>query len=377
MNMKYLRIGLLSLLIGLPSIVTALDKALPQDVDVFERVVVEQVIDSGVTVGAVDGLPQKTQTIKVKVLEGDNKGKTFIVKNDYIILDKGEHAYIRHQINHLDGTEYITISDPYRLDTLLYIFVIFVLLIIFVGGKQGVRGFISLLGSLVLIFYVLVPMIYSGANAVMVSILVASVIIIFGSYVTHGFSRTTTAAVFGMITTVIVTGLAAFYFVHKAHLTGYTSEEVTYLSLDTKGTISMIGLLFGGIMIGLLGVLYDVAIGQAVAVEELCSVGKQLSKKELFKRGMRIGKEHIGALVNTLAIAYVGASLPLILLLQSSTAGVSFIVNSEIFATELIRILIGSIGLVLAVPVTTWIAVTMLYGKVSDASSDHHLHHHH
>jgi uncharacterized membrane protein len=138
----------------------------------------------------------------------------------------------------------------------------------------------------------------------------------------------------------------------------------------------MVGLLFGGIMIGLLGVLYDIAIGQAVAIEELFRAGKDLSRKEVYARGIRIGREHIGALVNTLAIAYVGASLPLLLLIQSSTVGVLFILNSEIFATEVVRILIGSIGLVLAVPITTLIASYMLQGKARDGESGHHGHRH-
>src|SRR6185503_13234781 len=102
------------------------------------------------------------------------------------------------------------------------------------------------------------------------------------------------------------------------HLSGFNSDESTYLNLGTKGGIDLIGLLFGGIMIGLLGVLYDIAIGQAVAVEELFHAGKSISREEVFRRGIRIGREHIGALVNTLAIAYVGAALPLLLLVQSS-----------------------------------------------------------
>ena len=136
----------------------------------------------------------------------------------------------------------------------------------------------------------------------------------------------------------------------------------------------MVGLLFGGIMIGLLGVLYDIAIGQAIAVEELLSAGPHLSRIDIYKRGIRIGREHIGALVNTLAIAYVGASLPLLLLIQSSTTSLPFMLNSELFATELIRILIGSIGLILGVPITTFIASYMLHGKGvrSSYSQSHH-----
>ncbi len=240
---------------------------------------------------------------------------------------------------------------------------------------QGVRGLASYGGSFVLIFYLLIPSIYHGYAAILVSIEVSSLIIIVGSYITHGFNRTTTAAVLGMILTVVITGLGAWWTVHAAHLSGYTTEENVYLNFDTRGKIDMVGLLFGGIMIGLLGVLYDIAIGQAIAVEELLSIGKHLTRPEIYKRAIRIGREHIGALVNTLAIAYVGASLPILLLIQSSTTGVAFMINNEIFSTEIVRILIGSIGLILGVPITTLIASYMLHGKEM-AKQEAHQHHH-
>ncbi len=146
-----------------------------------------------------------------------------------------------------------------------------------------------------------------------------------------------------------------------ANLTGYTSDEALYLNFDTRGQINFVGLLFGGIMIGLLGVLYDIAIGQAIAIEELFRAGKHLSRADVYRRGIRIGREHIGALVNTLAIAYVGVALPLLLLItNSSTKNFAALINREMFATEIVRILIGSIGLILAVPITTLIASALL-----------------
>jgi uncharacterized membrane protein len=164
--------------------------------------------------------------------------------------------------------------------------------------------------------------------------------------------------------------------VHATHLSGFSSEEQVYLNLNTQGSLDMLGLLFSGIMIGLLGVLYDIAIGQAVAVEELFSAGKHLSRGEIYRRAIRIGREHIGALINTLAIAYVGVALPLLLLLQSSTVNVWFTLNSELFATEIVRILVGSIGLILGVPITTIIATYLLSekpdGTTAAASPAHH-----
>lgn len=343
----------------------------------FEKAKVIEVSDRSTVVIPGTETPSPIQTLKVEVLEGFDKGKIVTFKNDYTQLNVGDTFYVRHEVSKFDSVDTWSVSDPYRLHVLLWLALLFVVLIFLFGGIQGVRGLASLIGSFLLIFYILIPGIYGGYNAVLVSIAVASLIIIAGSYITHGFNKTTTSAVFGMIVTVIITGLGAYYVVYAAHLSGYHSDESTFLNFNTRGTIDMVGLLFGGIMIGLLGVLYDVAIGQAVAVEELCVVGKHLSRKEIYMRAIRIGREHIGALVNTLAIAYVGASLPLILLMQSATTGVLFIINNEIFSTEIVRILIGSIGLILAVPITTLIASYMLYGKVTSSHISSHSGHHH
>lgn len=365
---KLLLISLVGLII-VPLLSFAQEATLIPDTESFEKAKVIQILEQGTTTLAGTNTVGQTQTIKIEVISGPDQGKMVTFKNDYIQLNVGEVFYVRHQSNHLDSTDYWSVADPYRLDILLWLTIAFIVLIFAFGGIQGVRGLASLIGSFFLIFYLLIPGIYGGHNAILVSIGVASLIIIIGSYITHGFNRTTTSAVIGMIVTVILTGLAAYYVVYAGQLSGYSSEESTYLNLNTQGAINMVGLLFGGIMIGLLGVLYDIAIGQAIAIEELFRAGKHMTREEVYKRGIRIGREHIGALVNTLAIAYVGASLPLLLLIQSSTVGALFILNSEIFATEIVRILIGSIGLILAVPITTLIASYILHGKISGEHS--------
>lgn len=312
----------------------------------------------------------KTQTLTIEILEGTDKGRIVTFENDFTQLEKGDVFYVRHIVGGFD-LETWTVSDPYRLGVLLWIGLIFLALVFLFGGLQGIRGLASLAGSLVLIFYLLLPGIHSGASPILVSLGVASLIIFVGSYVTHGVNRTTTAAMLGMVATIIITGIATYFAIDLAQLSGFTSDENVYLNFGTDGRIDMIGLLFGAIMIGLLGVLYDSAIGQAVAVEELFTASKEYTRKQVYLRGLRIGREHIGALINTLAIAYVGASLPLLLLLKQSTASPLYLLNSEIFATEIIRILMSSIGIILAVPITTLIATYMLKGA---RPSGHHAH---
>lgn len=345
------------------------------DTVTLQKAQVLEVSDASTIIIEGTDTPSKSQRIKAKILEGADAGTVADFTNDYIQLKAGDLFYLRHITNRLEGRDMYSVADPYRLNILVILTVAFIILLFIFGGLQGIRGLASLIGSLVLIFYLLLPGILSGHSPILVSIGVASLIIIIGSYITHGFNKTTTAAVLGMITTILITGAMAYWAVHTGNLSGYTSEENVYLNFDTRGSIDMVGLLFGGIMIGLLGVLYDIAIGQAIAVEELFRAGKHMTRLEIYKRAIRIGREHIGALVNTLAIAYVGVALPLLLLLQHSyNLGIGPLINGEMFATEIVRILVGSIGLILGVPITTFIASYMLSGKVRPTSEHSHNH---
>lgn len=368
----------LFILLACPATVSAEELTPIHDTLTFSKAKVVEVSNQHTEILPGTDTPSKSQILKAEILDGTEKGKVVTFNNDYIQLEVSEVFYLRHSTSQSDGTDFYTVSDPYRLDVLIGLAVVFLLLTFLFGGLPGVRGLASLAGSIVLIFWLLLPSILQGFSPIIAAIGVSSIIIVVGSYITHGFNKTTTAAVLGMLVTVVITGLAAFYVVHLTHLSGYASEENVYLNFSTNGSIDMVGLLFGGIMIGLLGVLYDIAIGQAIAVEELFRAGSHMTRIQVYKRAIRMGREHIGALVNTLAIAYVGAALPLLLLMLSSTdTGIPFILNNELFATEIVRILIGSIGLILAVPITTVISSYLLRsmegrGLVGEA----HLHTH-
>ncbi|HYF13273.1 MAG TPA: YibE/F family protein [Candidatus Paceibacterota bacterium] len=304
------------------------------------------------------------QTIRVKLLDGPREGEEMTLENDFLELRVGDVFYLRHTSNIADGRDFYSVAEPYRVPVLAFFVGLFLLCLFVFGGKQGVRGLIALALSLFFIIYLLLPGIVGGYPPMLVAIGVAALIIVLGSYITHGFTITTTTAVIGMLITIAVTGALAYLAIDMARLSGFASDESVYLNFDTGGAIDLVGLLMGSILIGLLGVLYDAAIGQSVAVEELMRAGGHLSPKEIYWRAVRIGREHIGALVNTLAIAYVGAALPLILLFKVSyTQSPLISINQELFATEILRTVIGSIGIILAVPITTAIAVWMLYKK--------------
>lgn len=363
-----------SLLVPVPLVMAETEPAeAPVATNTIERARVIEILTD--TTRKIPGTDTDTtyQSLKAELIDGPNVGTVVMVENDYLNLDVGDEFYANHYSEPASGVDTYSVQEPYRLPVVVGIGILFLLTVILFGGKQGLRGLVALVVSLGAIMYILLPGILAGYSPVLMSVGISSFIVIVGSYVTHGVNRTTTAAVFGMIVTICLTGALAYWSVYMAHLSGYSGEEATYLHFSTQGSIDFIGLLLGGIMIGLLGILYDAAIGQAIAVEELKSVGTHLSSGEIYRRAIRIGREHIGALVNTLAIAYVGASLPLLLLLHFTNMSLAATINQEIFSSEIIRTAVGSIGLVLTVPITTLISIWMLR---EDGASHGHSHTH-
>lgn len=364
--------SLATLIVLVPVFVSA-QELVPDRESILRARVVEIVQQETLPIEGTD-VEALNQTIRAEILEGTKRGQIVTVENDYIRLNEGENFFLRYRTD-IDGTEYFTVSDPYRLPVLYALVGLFVFVVAVFGGAQGLRGLASLIGGFFLIIYLLLPGILAGYSPVVVAIGVASLIIGVGSFVTHGFNRTTLAAVIGMIGTILFTGGLAWASIYFGRLTGFETEEAVYLHFNTGGTIDFAGLLLGGILIGLLGVLYDIAIGQAVSVEEIKGAGTHLKPSEVYARAIRIGREHTGALVNSLAIAYVGVSLPLLLLFYNVGTG-NFLINmnSEIFATEIVRTMVGSIGLVLAVPITTLVSVWMLTGRSIKRGDHGHIH---
>ncbi len=318
-----------------------------------------------------------TEIVMARILDGAERGKNIEFSSVYFQGDgtkmsQGDIMYVtRYQSDGNDpmATVYTYQSvDHYRLAALIFFIILFLACVVFIGGKQGVRGLVSLLGVICLIVFVLLPGVMHGYSPLLLSLIVASLTASIGAYVTHGFSKMTSSAVIGMLLTIIISTLLSSIAVQAGYLSGVTDENTSNL-LGTPGfgSINFQALLLGGIIIGLLGVLYDAAIGQAVAVEELGRAAPTLSRQIIYGRAFRIGREHIGALVNTLILAYIGTSLPLFLSYYGyslfSTAYYSPIINQEWFVTEIIRMTVGGIGLMLTIPITTLVAVWILIPK--------------
>lgn len=299
------------------------------------------------------------QTITAEILDGPKKGAVITIENDYFELEKSDKFYFNYSV-YLDGTEAYGIINIDRKSSLMFLVGFFILVVIIFGRWQGVRSLLALAGSFFAIFYILMPGILSGWNPLLSSVLVASVILFAAIFFTHGFNRESTVAYVGTMIAVFFTSLFAIFSVHFTKLSGFASEASTYLNFNTQGSLDFTALLIGAIIIGVLGVLDDIAVTQAAVVTELYDSNPSLSRSTVYQKALRVGREHVGALVNTLAFAYTGASLPLLLHFYMTSSSFSSAINIELFATEIVRIIVGSIGLILTVPIVTVLAVFLL-----------------
>ncbi len=315
------------------------------------------------------------QVLKAEILEGERKGERVEVENDFLRLKVGDKFYINYLVT-VEGRELYLMGEPYRLDILIYFLILFVITVLVFGGKDGFRSLFSLFGSFAVLIIFLLPMLLEGHSPVFTIVGFASVILALSMYITHGWNRVTHAAFIGTFITIIIVIILSKIGVATANLSGFASDEALYLNINSGGTLNISGLLLGAIIIGVLGILDDISITQSAAVRELFASSPSSSKREIYNRAIRIGREHVGALVNTLALAYAGASLPLLMLFYQSALPISTILNREIFATEIIRTIVGSIGLILAVPLSTLTAI-ILYKKGDNENIKTHSHHHH
>jgi uncharacterized membrane protein len=245
---------------------------------------------------------------------------------------------------------------------MIWLTLLFVALTAAIGRWVGVRSLLGTAFSILVIVRFVLPRILAGHHPVTVSIIGAIVMMAPSLYLVYGWRPKTHAAVIGLAICLVITWILTALFVAWAHVTGFGHHEVAFLIDALSGEIDTRGLVLGGIILGTLGVLDDVAIGQSSAIFELHTANPDLSWTALFRHGMVIGRDHIASMVNTLLLAYAGASLPLFLLLRLYQEPLSFLLNRELMVQEIIRTLVGSMGLMMAVPVTSTIASWMAKG---------------
>ncbi|MEK9160735.1 MAG: YibE/F family protein [Patescibacteria group bacterium] len=311
---------------------------------------------SGERAVAGTDLSEAFQRLSVEVIEGNEKGEIIEVENNApTTLSVGDVFYL-HKVSDEFGTQY-AVGEPDRRWVLFALGALFIVVTIAAAGKAGALSLLSLVVSFLIIIYGLVPVLSSGGDPVLISTFFAVVMLAVAMIMTHGWNRPTWVALAGSIAALVFSAIVAQVAVALANLSGFATDETVFLNFATDGAINLPALLLGGILVGIVGILNDVSVSQVHTVIEISNANPSLTKKEVLARAMRVGQEHMGAVVNTLPLAYAGASLPLLLLFFGSDASPLFILNREIFAVELIRTFAGGIGLMCSGVIATLLAV--------------------
>ncbi len=308
---------------------------------------------------------QLYQKLELLVTKGPLEDKTIIIENGNVPLANPQKYKIGDKVivgysKDFEGGDYFYITDYIRRNPLLWLFFIFVILAMIIGRWRGASSLLGMGLSFLVIFKFILPKISAGANPIFIAIVGSLFIIPITFYLSHGFNKKTTIAIAGTVIALVITGILAGIFVEAAKLTGFASEEAGFLQAAKQGVINIKGLLLAGIIIGVLGVLDDITVSQSAIVSQLKKANPKLKQGDLYKKAMDVGRDHISSMVNTLVLVYTGAALPLLLLFIDTSRPFSEVINYEIIADEVVRILVGSIGLILAVPITTFIASLMV-----------------
>lgn len=313
------------------------------------------------------------QNIKLKGLENTFQNQEFVfygIGDIEIIGNRvyavGDKVLVTALHNSVDDSFSYYITDYVRSSGLFIMSALFLVLLIIIGRWKGLRSLISLALTFLVIIFFIVPKIMAGFNPVLISLIGSIFILLFVVYLTEGFNRRSHLATLStFISLLLVIGIS-YFFIYLTRLSGAFSEDVFVLISVGQQVINLKGMLLAGMIIGALGVLDDVIISQVAAVEQIISANPKQNWREVFKKSYKIGVSHISSMTNTLFLAYAGASLPLLILFISPDNpfnSLEQIINNEAISTEIVRALSGSLGIILSVPIATFIATWGFFSR--------------
>jgi len=317
---------------------------------------------------------QSYQIFDVVILDGEFQG--VVTSVDYglrqitssqVKIQSNEIILVSVGVRPDTGEVRAFFTDFVRSKSILILFIVFVFFSVLISGWKGVRSIISILFSLGVILFFILPQILAGRDPVLISIVGAFIFLSISQYLVYGWNLKTHSAVIGILISLLLTGFISAFFINLTRLTGFGDENAMFLVQVTSQNINMRGLLLAGMIIGALGVLDDLVISQASAIFELHAVNPELGLGGLYQRAMNIGRDHVAATVNTLVLAYAGASLPMLLLFSLSNQNPAMLINISFISEEIVRTLVGSIGLIASIPITTGLAAIV--------ATQHHKYH--
>ncbi|MEV1288647.1 YibE/F family protein [Micromonospora sp. NPDC049679] len=296
-------------------------------------------------------------TVTVRVEEGPGAGQTVETELPRGAgaprVDVDDNVVLLQLGDAIEGATGYTIVDHQRGRPMIWLLALAAAVIIAFGRWRGLSALAGLAVSFAVLLLFVIPAILSGASPLLVAIVGAATIMFAVLYLTHGLNVHTSVAILGTLASLVLTGVLAAVFTAFTELTGIAGEDSAFLAVS-QGNVDMRGLLLAGIIIGSLGVLDDVTVTQASTVAELART--PMPRIQLYRAATRIGRAHVASAVNTIVLAYAGASLPLLLLIAAGNQKVVELLTSEYLAQEIVRSAVGTIGLVASVPITTALA---------------------
>lgn len=327
---------------------------------------VVRVVSQGTRAAGQPGLPgQPFQTVEIELDGGLYRGDRVTLEwggrvalNANGLLRAGDSVLVSQRRGDNDTRQY-AIEDIVRLPSLLPFVAALVAALVAVARWKGLASLAGLAGSVAVFLLAIVPAVQRGDDPLIATLVGALAVLVVAVFVVHGFNRKSVAALVGTTVCLLVVVALAALTLSAARITGFGSEEAVFLAVGSAGRIDLHRLVLAGIVVGSLGALVDMGIGQASATFELAAAHEEMRGPRLYSSALNVGRDHIGSLVNTLALAYFGGAMPLIVLLSLGVLPLSLSANSETIVGSIIAVLVASIGLVLCVPITTAIAVVL------------------
>ncbi len=325
--------------------------------------VVEEKMDQEIS----EGILENYQRLLVEITSGDYKGKKVEIENSFInspgyeIHVKEGDRVLLSVLHDEIGYQKAYVIDFVR-DIYIYLLIgLFLILMLAIGRKKGLKGILSLGVTFLVIYKIMIPQIFAGKSPVIVAVFSSILIALLTFSIVSGFTKKSVSAFLGTAAGLIFSALLAIIISNMANLTGLSTEESKMLFFVPEfANFNMRGILLAGIILGALGAVMDVCMSIASSTEEIASAGEKMSFPQLFKAGMNVGNDIMGTMTNTLVLAYTGASLPLLLLLMAYDLPFLQLINFEMLADEIIRALIGTIALIATIPITAVISAALL-----------------
>jgi uncharacterized membrane protein len=307
-----------------------------------------------------------TYSVYVKDLEKTVETMTSVLEKADKPFKIGDSVYLT-TMEDLDGQMIWSITGYARGTSILVISIVFIILTLVIGGKKSLGSIISLIASFFIIYSFIIPQIISSGNIFIIGYVGVLLILMIGMYLSHGFNKSTTIALISTVIGVVMVSLIGWILIEVVSINGMGDETAFLLSSQTNGSINIKTLFFMSIIIGAVGVLDDVTIGQVSSMYEIFKTDKGLSTKELYVKTMNVGREHVASMINTLFIVYAGSSLPFVSLMYLSNRNMETLISIDLISEEIVRTLAISICLVLLIPISTYIS-SVLIKKVKQSS---------